>query len=218
MNLLIVAATDGEIAPFTAHMENAVLPPNVSGGILISGVGMLATAYTLTKHLQTNRYDLVLQVGVGGSFSKDIPLGDLVFVTTDQYGDVGAEDHDKYIDIFDMGLLGQNDKPFLGGKLITPLMPVHDKIALPHASGLTINTVSGSAETIQKRSAKYMCDIESMEGAALHYVCLNERVPFAQVRAISNYVTPRDRSLWKMKEAITNLNQWLINFVDTIGQ
>jgi futalosine hydrolase len=218
MNLLIVAATDGEIAPFTTHLENAVVASSVSGGILISGVGMMATTYNLTKHLQTNRYDLVLQVGVGGSFSKDIPLGDVVFVTTDRYGDLGAEDHNSYIDIFDMGLIGENEHPHIGGRLITPLLPIHDKIVLPHASGLTINTVSGNADTIKKRYDQYLCDVESMEGAALHYVCLKEGVPFAQVRAISNYVTPRDKSQWKMKEAIINLNKWLIHFVDSLNQ
>jgi futalosine hydrolase len=55
-----------------------------------------------------------------------------------------------------------------------------------------------------------------MEGAALHYVCLQLAVPFAQVRSISNYVTPRDKSLWKMKDAIINLNNWLIGFVEKL--
>ena len=175
---------------------------------------MLNTAYELTKHLAAGKYDLVLQAGVGGSYVRSIALGDVVFITSDQYGDIGAEDHDNYLDVFEMGLMNPATPPYVVGKLLTPLLPIHNKIKLPQVSGLTINTVSGSERTIKQRMDKYHCDVESMEGAAMHYVCLTEHVPFAQVRAISNYVTPRDRSQWKMKEAITNLNKWLIDFIE----
>ena len=217
MNILIVSATDAEIAPLNAYFQTASLPGTLMGGVLISGVGMLNTTYELTKHLQAGHYDLVLQVGVGGSYVNSINLGDVVFVTSDQYGDLGAEDHDNYLDIFEMGLINPNVSPFLAGKLLTPLLPVHNKIKLPHVSGLTVNTVTGSERTVHMRKEKYHCDVESMEGAALHYVCLRERVAFAQVRAISNYVTPRDKSQWQMKEAIINLNKWLIEFLNLLA-
>ena len=217
MNILIVAATDAEIAPLNAYFQTATLPGTVTGGVLISGVGMLSAAYELTKHLQSNRYDLVLQVGVAGSYVNTLHTGEVVFVTSDQYGDLGAEDHDNYLDIFEMGLVNPNVSPFITGKLLTPLLPVHNKIKLPQVSGLTVNTVTGSERTVAMRKEKFHCDIESMEGAALHYVCLRERVAFAQVRAISNYVTPRDKSQWQMKDAIINLNKWLIEFIKLLA-
>ncbi len=154
----------------------------------------------------------MIQAGVGGSFDADIPPGAVVFVTSDRYADLGAEDHDKYLDITEMGLLNKDTSPFTNGTLQTPFFSIHDKIKLRRVSGLSVNTVSGSEKTIALRS-KYGCQIESMEGVAFHYVCLQENVPFAQIRAISNYVTPRDKSQWKMKEAIENLNvslAWLI--------
>lgn len=211
MKLLIVAATAAEIAPFAAMKHDDIKDIDM----LITGVGMVATTYALTRHLQANKYDLVIQAGVGGSYDRGISLGDILFITSDRYGDLGAEDHDKYLDIFEMGLLGENEPPHSDGMLRTPLLPVHHKIALPHASGLTVNTVSGNAATILLRQNKYQCQVESMEGAAFHYVCLQEGVAFAQVRAISNYVTPRDKSQWKMKDAIVNLNSWLAGFVDS---
>ncbi len=221
MNLLVVAATASEIAPLTKHLYNSQVnnfsrSQRLVVDVLITGVGMTATAYSLTKQLQANMYDLVLQAGVGGSFDKNISLGSLLFITSDLYADLGAEDHDQYMDIFEIGLLGKNTEPYTEGRLLTPLLPVHGKIALPQASGLTVNTVSGSERTIAMRAAKYGCTVESMEGAALHYVCLMENVPFAQVRAISNYVTPRDKEQWRMKEAIINLNNWLVGFVESL--
>lgn len=210
MKLLIVAAT---------HMEIAAIPPSaaildVQADVLITGVGMVATAYSLTKRLQQQQYDLVLQAGVCGSFDQSIPLGTVVYVNSDRYGDLGAEDHDQYIDIFDMDLVDKDIAPHTGGRLVNPLQPRDYHIHLPQVSGLTVNTVSGNTQTIARRAAQYDCTVESMEGAAFHYVCLQEGVAFAQVRSISNYVTPRDKSQWRMKDAIMNLNNWLIDFIE----
>ncbi|GAA4462140.1 futalosine hydrolase [Nemorincola caseinilytica] len=206
MKLLVVAATAAEIAPFLAQCPDA--------DVLITGVGMVATTYALTRRLATTRYDLVIQAGVGGSFDESIPLGEVVFVTADTYGDLGAEDHDEYIDIYGLGLLGRNDHPHTEGMLRNPLSAMHSGISLRQVSGLTVNTVSGNATTIARRRTQG-CQVESMEGAAFHYVCLQEGVPFAQVRAISNYVIPRDKSQWKMKDAIIALNNWLIEYTRT---
>jgi len=213
MNLLIVAATKEEVKPLPASSGGK----RCSVEVLITGVGMLATAYALIRQLHTNKYDLVLQVGVGGSFDTDIELGSLVFVTSEQYGDLGAEDHDEYLDIFDLGLLDKNIAPYSDAKLLTPMLSIHEKIGLPQVSGLTVNTVSGNSQTIKRRTEKYNATIESMEGAAFHYVCLQEGIAFAQVRAISNYVMPRDKSQWKMKEAIINLNNWLTDFIERLN-
>jgi len=209
MKILIVAATQAEIAPFIAQNSNPATE------VLITGVGITATTFALTRHLLTHTYDLVLQVGVGGSFHTHIPLGSLLFITSDRFADLGAEDHDEYLDIFDLGLLSPTQAPYQHGALHTPILPIHQSITLPTATGLTVNTVSGSHKTIAIRS-RYACTVESMEGAALHYVCLQLAVPFAQVRSISNYVTPREKSLWKMKDAIINLNNWLIGFVEKL--
>ncbi|HMR84510.1 MAG TPA: futalosine hydrolase, partial [Niabella sp.] len=59
--------------------------------------------------------------------------------------------------------------------------------------------------------------IESMEGAALHYVALMEKVPFLQIRGLSNYVGERDKSRWQMSEAITNLNGELLRIVRVVN-
>jgi futalosine hydrolase len=56
---------------------------------------------------------------------------------------------------------------------------------------------------------KYNADVESMEGAALHYVCIQKNIPFLQIRGISNQVGERDKSKWQFKEAIQSSNQLL---------
>ncbi|ULT38317.1 hypothetical protein KRR40_24600 [Niabella defluvii] len=53
-----------------------------------------------------------------------------------------------------------------------------------------------------------------MEGAALHYVALMEKIPFLQIRGISNYVGERDKRKWNFKDAIDNLNNELVRIVE----
>ena len=62
---------------------------------------------------------------------------------------------------------------------------------------------------MQQFVQSFNADIETMEGAALHYVCLQEHIPFLQIRSISNHVGERDKTKWKIKEAIENLNKEL---------
>ncbi len=216
MELLIVAATEGELLPLASPAGQNGSNSTIHTEKLITGVGAAAVAYALTKHLQANTYNLILQVGVAGSFTEKLQLGDLVFIANEQYGDLGAQDHDNYLSLFELGLIQADAFPYSGGRLVNPVP--HPLIRLPHVAGLTVNTVSGNGPSIQMRKEKFGADTESMEGAAFHEVCLREHVPFAQVRAISNYVIPRDKSQWKMKDAIVNLNNWLQNFIELCGQ
>jgi len=56
-----------------------------------------------------------------------------------------------------------------------------------------------------------------MEGAALHYVCNDLQVPYIQLRTISNMVGERDKTRWKMKEALLGLNNTLIAYIDALA-
>jgi len=226
MKILLIAATEAEIAPLTEYIEPFRTSANgrtyglgnADLSLLITGVGMVATACNLAKELAKNSYDIVLQAGVGGAFSTSIALGDVVIVGKERFADLGAEDDGKYIDIFDLGLLQANEIPFTDKWLEAPKISLLKELELKRVSGVTVNTVSGSTGTIQRIIDMYNPDVESMEGAAMHYVCLQEGVSFVQIRAISNYVEPRDKSKWQMGKAIMNLNDVLKTFADSLKQ
>ena len=42
-------------------------------------------------------------------------------------------------------------------------------------------------------------------------------VPVIQIRAVSNYVEKRNRDNWQIDTAVTNLNGWLIRFLEKIN-
>jgi futalosine hydrolase len=221
MRLLIAAATAFELEHFQHFLdqkfektaENLYCRNNLEVYVSITGIGMMRTAFALAEAINSFRPHFALQAGVAGAFNRDLKLGSLVIIQAEVLGDLGVEDHNIYRDMFDIELTPVNEQPFANKKLINSFQDFPLRLNLPFVSSLTVNTVSGSSVTIRKREEKYGCDIESMEGAAFHYACLMKKVPFLQVRSISNYVEPRDRSKWKMKEAIRHLNDWMIDNV-----
>ena len=206
MKLLIVAATLQELSGVFAHFGLAPLNfvQHENFDVVITGVGMTATAFALGKILH-NGYSVVLNVGIAGSFDPNIPIGNLVQVSSDCFAELGAEDHDSFITINDLGF-GTNT---FAASTIIP--------TLPQVKGITVNTVHGSAESIAKVSHLFNVQIESMEGAAVFYACHQEGIPCAQVRAISNYVEPRNKENWQIGLAVKNLNDWLITYLSLLA-
>jgi futalosine hydrolase len=197
MRLLVVAATKAEIQPFiNSH-------PNVD--VLITGIGMIATTYHLTKHLAKKKYDLVINAGIAGAFDRSIELGETVQVISEEIPELGAEDDDRFVSLTDLGFMDPNCFPFKNGKLINDFRVEN----LNSFAGVTVNTVNGNATSIKNLVERCRPDVESMEGAAFFYVCLHEKVKFLQIRSISNYVEKRNRANWNIPLAIKNLNEYL---------
>lgn len=210
MNILIVAATPQEVVTTRQYLaEKKYQRRDCSVHILITGVGLTSTTYALTKYLSETKPDLAIQAGIGGSFHPFYQPGSVYVVSEEVFGDLGVEEGNEFKDIFDLDL-ADNSFPFSGKWLINPHANILDTIKLKQVRGVSINEITTSPGRIHYLVEKYNVIIESMEGAAFHYVCLQEYIPFMQLRAVSNFVGERDKSRWLIKEAIENLNQELI--------
>ena len=217
MKILLVAATVFEILPQLNRLGLSNMPgPGQaiqSDGLeihfLVTGVGMHATAWHLASVLSQKSFDLVINAGVAGALDPNLNPGEVVFVVSEQFGDLGAEDADgSFLSLSDMGLLSPNTPPFSEGKLINPR--AEDVQFLPGVQGITVNTVTGtkaSIEEIRKRFPE--AQIETMESAAVFFGCLESQTPFMGIRSISNYVEPRNRDNWELEKAIQSLNSTL---------
>lgn len=218
MRLLVAAATVFELGPllqfleqqFEKVKEHHYCRKNLEIYICITGIGVMQTTFRLTEAITDFSPHFCLQAGIAGAFNRSLALGALVIVQEEILGDLGVEDSGNFRDIFDIDLMKVSEKPFINKKLINSFSDFPLRLNLPFVRAITVNTVSGAEATIRSRQEHYDCAVESMEGAAFHYVCLQKGMPFLQVRSISNYVEPRDKSKWKIKEAIAALNRWLI--------
>ena len=71
----------------------------------------------------------------------------------------------------------------------------------------------GFEDDIKKLSGNTHGQIESMEGFPFFYVSLMKNIPFISLRAISNYVEPRNKENWQINAAVQNLNEVLVRIL-----
>jgi futalosine hydrolase len=213
MKILVTAATPFEIQPFLDHLAQQNFP-DYQVTTLIGGIGMMHTAFQLGRQLTKLRPDIAIQAGIAGCFDHSWEMGKVVIIDKEQLGDLGVEDDQAFKDLFDIQLWKPDMPPFTNKQLVNPLDNLPFIPELPRASGITINTVSGSERTRNLLVEKYAPEVESMEGAAFHYACLLEKIPFLQFRSISNYVEVRDKSKWNIPLAIRTLNESLIKYIE----
>ncbi|MBS1918944.1 MAG: futalosine hydrolase [Bacteroidetes bacterium] len=212
MKILLIAATAKEIKPFLNEHRKSDIFPGVD--VLISGIGLTATAYHLTKQIQFKKPDLVIQAGVAGCFDKKIPLGSVVMVTQDTIADQSVIELKKLKTLFALKLVPQNQFPFQKGWLVNPHAPFIKNGRLRAVKAISVNQITTSKQMIRFYQTEFHPAVESMEGAALHYVCLMEKIPFLQIRSISNYIGERDKKKWNMNESIFNLNKTLTGLLN----
>ena len=202
MRILIVAATAAELDPCLSRMR-----ATRGVDILVTGVGMVATAVRCAQTLALQKYDFALNLGVCGSFDPSLQPGTTVHVVSDCIAELGAEDGERFLTIQELQLLGNDEFPYRGGRLVNDAPPLNTALRdLQAVHGITVNTVHGNEPSIDVVVRRLQPQVESMEGAAFMYACLVQGVPFAQVRAVSNIVERRNRSAWNLKDAIDNLS------------
>ena len=207
MKILLVVATRAEIVTL---IENFNLPrgdflTSEDFDVLITGVGMTATAFALGQRL-SNKYNLVLNLGIAGSFEREIPLGTLLNIKSDEFAELGAEDNNRFLTIEQLGF-GKGSYNAINNLLNDSLT------SLKKVKGITVNRVHGNKKSIDDIVKRLNPTSESMEGAAVLYCCEQLAIPCLQIRSISNYVEPRNRENWQIGLAIANLNKWAIDFL-----
>ena len=213
MRILFVAATPFEVESLLRSGDGgAKAPGKTHHSLLITGVGMVATAFALGRELATNQYHLAINLGIAGSFDRDIALGDLVEITEDTIAELGAEDDETFVPISQMGF---GESHFKASK---QLSAVYKEAGLKQATAITVNTVHGNEASIQKIQQRLNTQIESMEGAAFFYACREAGVPCLQIRAVSNYVEKRNRDAWQIGLAVKNLNTFAVQLLAELQQ
>ena len=205
MKILVVAATELEIPRLERGARGA---HHID--VVITGLGMVATAARTAQALARDRYDLALNFGVCGSFDPAFPPGAVVHVTRDRVSELGAESGDAFLTVEELGFTAQGDVV----NSYPPDIPALRQ--LPRVNGITVNTVHGDERTIAAVLQRFRPEVESMEGAAFAYACDISDVRYAQVRAVSNIVERRNRSAWQLDLAVRNLNEAAVRILDSV--
>ena len=204
MKILVVAATEFETKGLKEQLTEEEI---CSIDFLITGVGMINTCFELSKVLLQKKYEYVVNIGIAGSFERDIEIGETVWVKRELFSEMGAEDGDQFLSLIQLGLQTHDEFPFEWGELkAKQLKELTTLASLKQVRAITVNKVHGNEESIMKTKMQFSPQIESMEGAAVFYVCLKTNTNCIQIRTISNYVERRNREAWNMPLALINLH------------
>ena len=216
MRVIITAATNLELDGCAKKASQLFKKSKLKISFHATGIGMLASGVKLTQLATSYQPDLIIQMGIAGSYIKTEPLGKIWVVTSETIADLGVREKGIFIDLFDSQLIKENEAPFKKRKLINQAVKLFNVLKTDTAAAVTINEITTSPKRIKEIIEAHNPVLESMEGAALHYVGSLTKTPFMQIRAVSNYVGERNKAKWKLKESIDQLEAYVLTYLATL--
>lgn len=201
-SLLLVFASELEaktVFPDLDFKENKEFyPVHPSIAVAVLGVGILPFSLSLVKLFNTRLWHSVIQLGIAGAFVPSaLKIGEAVIVEKDVLGDQGYQK--ARAQFFSWAPPAYLSSP------IQNLPPSLQ--SLKRVSAITVNTCTGTQALAQERYQIFHADIESMEGAPLFAFAKDYGVEAFQIRAISNFVGPRNKKEWDIASALERLKQ-----------
>ena len=187
LKLLVVSATEMEVQglkkllrPARGHRQNVYtgLVEDHHVNLLITGAGLLHTAFHTSRWLATESCDVAVQLGVAGSFNPDLAVGEVVQVVSETVADWGADSPERFLPITELSFFNSNQFPYQNGYLRNIKPPDWPALnGLKQVSGISVNRGSGTAEGIAEHQQLFRPEVETMEGAAFFLRLLVEQRP-----------------------------------------
>lgn len=190
--------------------------------VALAGVGPAMAAARTASHLaHADRahvsYGLVISAGIGGGFVGAAEIGSLVVASEIIAADLGAESPEQFLTLDDLGF--GTVRVAVDLERAQQLVQRLTEAGLPTALGpvLTVSTATGTAITAADRAARCgSAAAEGMEGYGVAMAAQEWGLPVLEIRAISNAVGPRDRSAWRIQEALEALEAASAFFPETL--
>jgi futalosine hydrolase len=175
--------------------------------VKLAGVGPISAGIQTAKALATDEYDLVINMGIAGGFADKAEVGSLVIANEMVSADLGAESPEGFITLDELGF-GASTRVEADGDLGEILLEAIKAAGISVQAGniLTLSTVTGTAETTSKLQHREPGALaEAMEGYGVAMAAKEFGLPVLEIRSISNPIGPRDRSAWRIKDALVTL-------------
>ena len=205
IDLLLCVATEFEGALLRERLDGS--HPDVA--IVRTGVGPVNAAHAVTLFLAKTGAREIVVCGVGGAYpTSGLEVGDVVCAATECYGDLGATSPSGFLDMKALGFAVVEAPTPLFNDIPMHVFPVARRVPFVTVSSCT--GTDGAARDIETRTAGA---VESMEGAAIAHVAYLHGVPVGEVRGISNIVTNRDTTTWRLKEAAAAAQEAVLSWI-----
>lgn len=170
--------------------------------VLVCGVGpaaaAAATARTIAENSHMGRaYDVVVNAGICGAFRGKARIGDLLIATDSVAAELGVALPWRFQPIDEIGF-GTN-RIGCNTVLTVAVEGVRGEI-------LTLASITGSDGLAANLAHRHPDAIgEAMEGFGVATAAQQAGLPFAEIRAVSNYIGDRDVENWDWAAALKTL-------------
>lgn len=197
--ILVVAATDIEMAPFQKSFGGEAVKT------LVTGVGLVEAAITTARALVENQgqVEAVVNLGVAGAYIGSGPeILDICLATDEVIGDLGIC-HEMGVEPFNPEKIPVVHSISLDAGLLKKAGGLLDELQEKYRQGrfVSVNCVSATAARGALLFQAYSAICENMEGAAIARGCQKFAVPCLEIRCISNMVEDRNLANWQLEEA-----------------
>lgn len=174
-----------------------------------TGVGPVNAAHAVTVAIVRDRPEAIVVCGVGGAYpGSGLAIGDVACAEVECYGDLGASSPTGFLDMQALGF------PVIAGP-----PPIYNDVPLQifpaarRAKFVTVTTCTGTDAAARAIEARTGGAVENMEGAAVAHVASLHGIPVGEIRGISNLVTNRDTSAWRLREAAVAAQEGLFAWI-----
>lgn len=201
--VLVMTAVEVEREAVLRGLHNDGINNNCRFDVKVAGVGPIAAGVSTAKVLASAEYDLVVSAGIGGGFSGKAEVGTLVVADEIIVADLGVETSEGFSSIDELGFGSTRIEvdPIMVRRVTEVLLAA--KLPVNTGPVLTVSTVTGSGASAERLAARVPgATAEAMEGYGVALAAHEYGLPILELRAISNMVGHRDRTAWRIEEAL----------------
>lgn len=174
--------------------------------VIAAGVGAAAAAASTAAELTRTRYDLVVSAGIAGGFPGRAEVGSVVLAERIIAADLGSETADGFLSVDELGFGSSQIE--VDRALLSRVASALSASNFSYCQGplLTVTTATGTQETADALARRIPGAVaEAMEGYGIAIAASQCKLPVMEIRTISNTVGPRNRSAWRINEALQTL-------------
>lgn len=203
---LLLVPTQFEWDCFSKKFLDRIKQANIA--IERCGFGPVVSAIRTTQWIAHYSPDQVILAGIAGALNPRLQVGSAVeFNEVVCYG-IGTGSGDSFLSASEMGWKQWPDAPEISD--VIPLDSSSDCEAKSLAL-LTCCAASATPQDVQMRVNKYANAIaEDMEGFSVAAACRFAGVQLRIVRGISNLAGERDKTKWRVHEAMAAVEKWIL--------
>jgi futalosine hydrolase len=214
--LLLITATETEMK-YVCNLFPA-LKKQIS--FLVCGIGLIETTLRLTQFLSktdNSKISAVINFGIAGAFIQSgVKILDTCIAEQEIIGDLGICLPDKIEDL--PAALKINRKFNLKSNLTEKTINIlqSQNISFKKGTFVTVNCSSGTESRGNFLMNRFQAICENMEGAAIARTCQDFKLPFLEIRTISNMVEDRNPENWRIKEALLQGSEIVKKLIETL--